>query len=47
VRYCWLKPLKHGLVAAPQDWLYSSVHRDVRYRGEMDFLMPSDRRAGV
>lgn len=47
VRYCWLNPVKHGLVAAPQDWLYSSVHRDARDRGGMDVLMPSDRRAGV
>lgn len=29
LRYCWMNPVKHGLAAAPQDWMYSSVHRDV------------------
>lgn len=24
--YCWHNPVKHGLVAAPRDWLYSSIH---------------------
>lgn len=33
VEYCWHNPVKHGLAARPQDWLYSSVHRD----------MPADR----
>lgn len=28
IEYCWVNPVKHGLVAAPEDWLYSSVHRD-------------------
>ncbi|RII37990.1 transposase [Pseudooceanicola sediminis] len=27
VRYCHINPVKHGLVAAPEDWLYSSLHR--------------------
>lgn len=30
IRYCWANPVKHGLVAAPQDWPYSSIHRDMR-----------------
>ena len=30
VRYCWLNPVKHGLVADPADWPYSSIHRDLR-----------------
>ncbi|PLL11111.1 transposase [Tabrizicola sp. TH137] len=27
--YCWMNPVKHGLVDAPQDWPYSSYLRDV------------------
>ncbi len=30
VRYCWINPVKHGLVAHPGKWPFSSVHRDVR-----------------
>jgi putative transposase len=30
VGYCWHNPVKHGLVARPQDWPYSSIHRDLR-----------------
>jgi putative transposase len=30
VRYCWGNPVKHGLVARPVDWPFSSIHRDVR-----------------
>jgi putative transposase len=30
VRYCWINPVKHGLVEKPEDWPYSSVHRDIR-----------------
>jgi len=30
VHYCWVNPVKHGLVERPADWAYSSVHRDVR-----------------
>ncbi|MBI1219312.1 MAG: transposase [Rhodobacteraceae bacterium] len=36
VRYCWINPVKHGLVERPQDWPLSSVHRDIaagRYDG--------------
>ena len=28
VRYCWINPVKHGLVAHPRDWPWSSWHRD-------------------
>jgi putative transposase len=30
VRYCWANPVKHGFVASPEDWPWSSVHRDIR-----------------
>lgn len=30
LRYCWWNPVKHGLVERPEDWAYSSVHRDIR-----------------
>ena len=29
VAYCWNNPVKHGLAAMPQDWQWSSVHRDM------------------
>ena len=28
VRYCWINPVKHGLVEHPDHWPYSSWHRD-------------------
>ena len=28
MRYCWFNPVKHGLVAQPEDWPHSSFHRD-------------------
>lgn len=28
VRYCWINPVKHGLVDHPDAWPYSSWHRD-------------------
>lgn len=31
LQYCWLNPVKHGLVERPEDWPYSSLHRDPRY----------------
>jgi putative transposase len=34
VRYCWWNPVKHGFVARPKDWAWSSVHRDARYPGD-------------
>ena len=33
LRYCWQNPVKHGLVQRPEDWPWSSVHRDPRYVG--------------
>ena len=26
-RYCWIAPVKHGLVEHPKDWPHSSWHR--------------------
>jgi putative transposase len=37
VEYCWINPVKHGLVGTVRDWPLSSFHRDVR-RG----LVPED-----
>ncbi|MFL4468829.1 transposase [Tateyamaria armeniaca] len=36
VRYCWLNPVKHGFVERPEDWPYSSVHRDTRFQVHMN-----------
>ena len=36
VRYCWINPVKHGYVARPEAWPYSSVHGDARYVPGMD-----------
>jgi putative transposase len=30
VDYCYINPVKHGLVTRVRDWPYSSFHRDVR-----------------
>lgn len=30
VRYCHVNPVKHGFVERPEEWLFSSVHRDMR-----------------
>jgi putative transposase len=30
VEYCYINPLKHGLLTRVSDWPYSSFHRDVR-----------------
>jgi putative transposase len=30
VEYCYINPLKHGLVTRVSDWPHSSFHRDVR-----------------
>ncbi len=30
VRYCWINPVKHGLVARAADWPFSSIHRDAK-----------------
>ena len=29
LRYCWWNPVKHGFVTRPEDWPYSSYHRDM------------------
>ena len=29
VRYCWINPVKHGLVGRAVDWRYSSIHREI------------------
>jgi len=28
VRFCWINPVKHGLVSEPGEWPFSSYHRD-------------------
>ena len=28
VRYCWINPVKHGLVERPEEWPYTSYRRD-------------------
>ncbi len=33
VRYCWTNPVKHGVVEKPEDWPFSSIHRDIRGGG--------------
>ena len=30
VNYCHINPVKHGLVERPEEWPYSSVHREIR-----------------
>ncbi|HXD46362.1 MAG TPA: transposase [Pseudolabrys sp.] len=30
IEYCYINPVKHGLVARVQDWPHSSFHRDVQ-----------------
>jgi REP element-mobilizing transposase RayT len=30
VEYCYINPVKHGLVARVRDWPHSSFHRDAR-----------------
>ncbi|WP_238365814.1 REP-associated tyrosine transposase [Mesobacterium pallidum] len=39
LRYCWLNPVKHGLVARAEEWPFSSIHRDPRFRADMDMTM--------
>ena len=29
VRYCHTNPVKHGFVERPEDWPYSTIHRDI------------------
>lgn len=46
VRHCWMNPVKHGLVTQPQDWPYSSIHRerDVARPLSLGPSVPSDHR---
>jgi putative transposase len=30
IEYCYINPVKHGLVVRVRDWPFSSFHRDVR-----------------
>ena len=30
LNYCYMNPVKHGLVTSVKDWKYSTFHRDVR-----------------
>ena len=30
VRKCHMDPVHHGLVTRPEDWAFSSIHRDIR-----------------
>lgn len=30
INYCHFNPVKHGLVKRPEDWPYSTIHRDMR-----------------
>ena len=30
VSYCLLNPVRHGLVDRPEEWEFSSIHRDIR-----------------
>lgn len=39
VQYCWSNPVRHGFVNNPEDWAYSSVHRDIR-EGRYGWGMP-------
>lgn len=41
MRYCWMNPVKHGLVERALDWPYSSIHRDMR-RGRVDVHVLGD-----
>ncbi len=46
LRYCWWNPVWHGLVARPEDWPFSSVHRDIR-RGETGLGLAPCRAEGA
>lgn len=37
LRHCWQNPVRHGLVARPEDWPYSSFHRDLA-TGRVDWI---------
>ena len=40
VRYCLNDPVRHGLVKRPDEWLFSSVHRDIRHGRNWGTLAP-------
>ncbi|MGB0660081.1 MAG: REP-associated tyrosine transposase [Mangrovicoccus sp.] len=41
LNYCWMDPVKHGLVSRPVDWQYSSIHREIRCgRLDANFTAP-------
>ena len=42
VEYCYINPVKHGLVTRVRDWPHSSFHRDVRAG-----LFPADCSGGI
>lgn len=44
LRYCWMNPVKHGLVERPEDWEYSSVHFDERFCGVVRFMTRNFKR---
>jgi len=39
LRYCWMNPVKHGFVERPEDWPYSSVHRDARFEAGVGLVL--------
>ena len=52
VEYCYINPVKHGLVRRVQDWPHSSFHRDVRrglfpldWAGEIEYEQVSSASA--
>ncbi|MEP4555026.1 MAG: transposase [Tateyamaria sp.] len=38
IHYCWMNPVKHGFVERPEDWAYSSVHSDVRFKKDAEWI---------
>lgn len=47
VRYCWMNPVRHGLVCEPRDWPYGSVHRDLPPTRDLsEIACPPDLRFG-
>lgn len=37
---CWTDPVRHGLARRPQDWAFSSIHRDTREGAAPDGVRP-------
>ncbi len=46
ISYCHSDPVKHGLAGCPQDWLFSSVHRDMRAGRSGAEVLRSGSRSG-